>query len=119
MRYLITGLVLMITIPAVTFAEDVQVGIGMINYVGADLIISPLIDAQMDEAAYWEKATVEIFASTVVAAVGSIVLVKFDDEVKAEMPSGNPAEERLIGVALSAGIDLAGRSIYYLIAHHK
>jgi len=114
MRYLITGLVLMITMPAVTLAENTMVGIGMVNYVGADLIISPLIDAQMDEAPYWKKAAVEILVSTNVAAVGSIFLGNFDDKDKAKMPSGNPTEERLIGVALSAGIDLAVRTAWYI-----
>jgi len=114
MRYLITGLVLMVTMPVVTFAENIAVGIGMVNYVGADVIVSPLIDAQMDEAPYWKKAAVEILVSTNVAAVGSIFLGNFEDESKPDK-----AKDRLVGVVLSAGIDLAGRSIYYLIAHHK
>ena len=114
MRYLITGLVLMVTMPAVTFAENTAVGIGMVNYIGAELFLSPLIDAQMDEATYWEKATVEIFVSTTVATAGAIFLDSLEDEVNFDK-----VEDRFIGVALSAGIDLAGRSIYYLIAHHK
>ena len=114
MRYLITGLILTITIPAVTFAENTAAGFGIVNYVGAELFLSAIVDNQLDEATYWEKAAADIFASTVVAGVGSIVLDKFEDESKADK-----IEERLIGVALSAGIDLAGRSIYYLIAHDQ
>jgi len=123
MKYLIAVVIFTIGVSAIGKAPDAQIGIGVINYAGTGLFLSPIITPRFEKEveanrgtlpSYWERTFFDVSNTLVIAAVGSIVV----DAVE-KTPNADNVEARLSGVLIAAGIDLAGRSIYYLIAHHK